>query len=153
MMLRDVPRRVPVLSDLRDVLPMMHHRLNRLAVFCYTFSNRLVVSEIVAHAIPRENFRRHQARADIPAVITQHEFVKPGFPRSPIFLGWNEDGLARSPGWAAKNKGVHAIAFEDFHVGQLARPFFHHDGSESSAGDSDGEKKDDEKFEAHKKRG
>jgi hypothetical protein len=129
---------------------MMHHWLNRLAVFRYIFSDHLIVSEIVAHAISRENLRRHQTRADIPAVITQHELVKPGLPRDPIFLRRNEDRLARRASRPAKDKGVDAVAFEDFHVRQLARSLFHHDSGESASSETSGEKKDKEKFKAHR---
>jgi hypothetical protein len=129
---------------------MMHHWLNRLAVFGHTFSDCLTVSEIVAHAISRENLRRHQTRADIAAVITQDEFVKPRLPRGPIFLGWDKDRLARSALWSAKNKGVDAIAFEDLDIRQLARSFFHHDSGESASSETDGEHNNKEKFKAHR---
>jgi len=139
-----------VLPYLRGVSPAMLQRLNRLAVFRYPFSDRLVVSEIVAHAIPRKNFRRHQARADIPAVITEHEFVKPSFPNGPIFLGRHEDRLARRASWSAKNKRVDAIAFEHLDVRQLARLFFDHDSGESASSETNGEQKNKEKFKAHR---
>ena len=129
---------------------MVGHRLNRLAVFHYPFSDRLIVSEIIAHVIPRENLRRHQARADIPAVITEHEFVKPGFPNGPIFLGRHEDRLARRASWPAKNKGVDAIALEHLDIRQLARLFFHHDSGESAPSETNGEQKNKEKFKAHR---
>jgi hypothetical protein len=129
---------------------MVRERLNRLAVFHYPFSDRLIVSEIVAHAIPRENLRRHQAGADIPAVITEHEFVKPGFPSGPILLGRHEDWLARRASWTAKNKGVDAIAFEHLDVRQLARLFFDHDSGESASSEANGEQKSKEKFKAHR---
>ena len=129
---------------------MMLHRLNRLAVFRYPLSDRLIVSEIIAHAIPRENLRRHQARADIPAVITQHELVKPGFPNGPIFLGRHKDRLARRASWSAKNKGVDAIAFEHLDVRQLARSFFHHDSGEIASSETNGEQNNKEKFKAHR---
>ena len=128
----------------------MLDRLNRLAVFRDRFSDRLIVSEIVAHAIPRENIRRYQARADIPAVITQHEFVKPRLPNGPIVLGRHQDRLARGASWPAKNKGVDAIAFEDLDVRQLARLFFHHDSGESASSETNGEQKNKEKFKAHR---
>jgi hypothetical protein len=129
---------------------MLHHWLNRLAVFGYIFSDRLIVSEIVADAISREDFRRHQAGADIAAVITQHELIKPGLPRGPILLGRDEDRLARRASWPAKNKGVDAIAFEDFDKGQLAGSFFHHDGGESAFGETNDEQNNKEKFKAHR---
>ena len=129
---------------------MVRHRLNRLAVFHYPFSDRLVVSEIVAHAIPRENLRRDQAGADIPAVITQHEFVKAGLPNGPRLLRRHEDRLARRASWPAKNKSVNAITFEHFDVRQLARLFFHHDSGESASSETNGEQKNKEKFKAHR---
>jgi hypothetical protein len=150
MMLRDGVRRMTVLPYLRGVSPAMLHRLNRLAVFRDTFSGRLIVSEIVAHAISRENLRRHQARANIPAVITQDEFVKPPFPNGPIFLGRHEDRLARRASWPAENKGVDAIAFEHLDVRQLARLFVHHDSGESASSETNGEQKNKEKFKAHR---
>lgn len=125
---------------------MVLQRLNRLVVFRDTFSDRLIVSEIVAHPITRENLRRHQARADVAAVITEHEFVKASLPKGPIFLGRHEDRLARRASWPAKNKGVDAIAFEHLDVRQLARSFFHHDSGESASSETNGEHKNNEKF-------
>jgi len=141
-----------VLPYLCGVSPAMLYRENRLTVFRYTFGERLIVSEVVAHAIPRENFRRHQARADIPAVITQHEFIEPGFPNRPILLGRHEDWLPRRSFWPPKNKGVDAIAFEHLDVRQLARLFFHHDSGESASSETNGEQKNKEKFKAHRMR-
>ena len=131
---------------------MTHHRLNCLAVFRYTFSDQLVVSEVVAHAISCENFGRHQARADIPAVITQDELIKAGLPRRPILLWRDEDRLARRASWPAKHKGVNAIAFEHLDIGQLARSFFHYDSGESASSETKGEQNNKEKFKAHKVR-
>src|ERR1043165_5350017 len=91
---------------------MLDNRLNRLAVFCRTFTDQLIVPEIVAHAISREDLRRHQTRADVSAVIAQDEFVKPRFSRGPVFLCRHKDRFTRRAFWAAKNKGVDAIAFE-----------------------------------------
>jgi hypothetical protein len=128
----------------------MHHWLNRLAVFRYIFTDRVSVPEIVAHAISRENLRRHQARADIAAVITKDEFVESGLPRGPIFLRRNEDGLSRSARGPAKNKGVDAIAFEYFDIRQLARSFFHYDSGESASSETNDKQNNKEKFKAHK---
>ena len=139
-----------VFPYLRGVSPALLYGLNRFAVFRYPFSDRLIVSEIVAHAIPRENPRRHQARADIPAVITEHEFVKPRLPNGPIFLGRHQDRLARRASWPAKNKGVDTIAFEHLDVRQLARSFFHHDSGEHASSEINSEQKNKEKFKAHR---
>src|SRR4051812_31063989 len=135
---------------LRGMSPAVHHRLNRLAVFRYPFSDRLVVSKIVADAVPREYLRRYQARADIPAVITQHEFVKPRLPNGPVFPGWHEDRLARRASRPAKNKGVDAVAFEHLDIRQLARLFFYHDRRESASSETNGDQQNKEKFEAHR---
>ena len=129
---------------------MVLHRLHRLIVFGYALRVRFAVSEIVADTIPRENLRRHQPRANIPALITQDEFVKSCFLRGPIFLRRDEDRLARRASWSAKNKGVDAIAFEDLDVRQLARLFFHHDSGESASSETNGEQKNKEKFKAHR---
>jgi Family of unknown function (DUF5670) len=139
-----------VLPYLRGVSPAMLQRLNRFTVFRYTFSDRLIVSEIVAHVIPRKNFRRHQARVDIPAVITQNKFIEAGLSNGPIFLGRHEDRLARRAFRSAKNKGVDAIAFEHLDVRQLARLFLHHDSGGSDSNEINGEQKDKEKFKAHR---
>src|SRR4051794_23100969 len=137
-------------SYLRGGSPVMNYRLNRLAVFHYIFSDCLTVSEIVAHAVPRENLRRHQARANISAVITQDEFVKPRLPRGPILLRRNENWLPGCAPWPAKNKGMDAIAFEHLDIGQLARSFFHHNGSESASGETNDEQNNKKKFKAHR---
>lgn len=73
---------------------MMHHWLKRFAVFRYAFGGDFVVAEIVAHAIPRKNFRRHEPRANIAAVVTEDEFIKPRFAPGPIFLRRHQDRLA-----------------------------------------------------------
>jgi hypothetical protein len=139
-----------VLPYLRGVSSMMLHRLNRLAVFRYAFGNRFVISEIVAYAIPRKNFRRHQARANISAVVTEYEFVEAGLPNGPVFLGRHEDRLARGAFGSAKNEGVDAIAFEHLDVRQLARLFFHHDSGGSASSETRGEQQNKEKFKAHR---
>lgn len=150
VMLRQPMRGLTVTPRLRGVSPVMHHRLNRLAVFDYIFSDRLTVSEIVAHPIMRENLRRYQARADIAAVITQHELIKAGLPRAPIFLRRNEDRFAGRALGSAKNKRVDAIAFEHLDIWQLPGSFFHHDSGESASGETNGEQNNKEKFEAHR---
>ncbi len=150
VMLRHPMRRFTVTAKLSRVFPMMLDCLNCLAVFGDILSDRFSVSEIVPHAIPRENLRRDQARADIPAVITQDELIKAGLPGCPIFLRRNEDRLARCALWPAENKGVNAIAFEDLDIRQLARSFFHNDSGKGASGKSGGKQNNKEKFKAHK---
>ena len=105
---------------------------------------------MIPHAAAGEDFRRDQPRAHIPAVIAQDEFVKPRLARHPIFLGRDEDRLARSPGRPAKDKGVHAGAFEYLHEGHLPRPFFHYNSRGRAPGQNGGEEEDDEKFDTHR---
>src|ERR1051325_4478210 len=93
-------------------LMMLHHRLNRFAVFRYALRHCFVISEIVAHAISREDLRRDETRADVAAVIAQDEFVKPRFSRGPILLRRHKDRFTRRAFWPAKNKGVHTVAFK-----------------------------------------
>jgi hypothetical protein len=150
MMLCQPMRRFTVTANLSGVSPMMLDCLNCLAVFGYVFSDSLIVSEIVAHAIPRENFGRDEARAHIPAVITQDELIKTGLPRGPIFLRRNQNRFARCALGPAKDKGVNAVAFEHLDIRQLARSFFHHDSGESASGKASGKQNNKEKFKAHK---
>jgi len=116
---------------------MMDHRLHRLAVFRYAFRERFAVSEIIADAIPRKDFRRHQPRASIAAVVTQNEFVKPRFPHRPIFLGRDEDRLPLGPLRSTKDKGVNALAIDYLYVGQLAGLLFNDDGRERATDKSE----------------
>lgn len=151
VMLRQPMRGMLAFRYLSGVSSMMRHdRLNRLAVFRHAFHHRLIVSEIVAHAIPRENLGCDEARAHIPAVITQDEFVEAGLPRRPIFFRRDEDRFSRCARRSAKNKGVDAIALEDLDIRQLARSFFHHDSGKSASGKANGKQDNKEKFKAHR---
>jgi tetrahydromethanopterin S-methyltransferase subunit A len=56
-------RYVTMLSHLRRVVPMMRYRLDGLAVLGLgpITGREIGITKIIAHAIPRENIRRHQA--------------------------------------------------------------------------------------------
>src|SRR5436190_9702179 len=144
---------MPMLLHLCGAGAMMHDRLDRFVVFDHPLPYELAVPEIITHPITGEHFRCYQPRADIPAVVAQDKFIEPRFPRGPILLRRNEDRFARSADRTAEDKGVNAVAFEHLNVGQLPRTFFHYDRGESTSCETHGEKKDDEKFGAHRIRG
>lgn len=122
-----------------------------LAVLCIgRCASRSSIVEMIPYAAAGEDSRRDQPRAHIPAVIAQNEFVKPCFARHPIFLGRDEDRLARSPGRPAKDKRVDARAFEYLHERHLPRPFLDDDSRGNAAGENGGEEEDDEKFDTHR---
>lgn len=134
-MLRHSVRSARMLPPLRGVLTMMRDRLHLLAVFRYALGDELVVPEIVADAIARENFRRHQSRANIPAVIAQDEFIQTRFPGGrPIFLRRDENRFAGGSHRPSKNKRMDPLAIGDFHIRHLSGLLFHDDGGEGAAG-------------------
>src|SRR4051812_21817669 len=141
---------MPMLCHLSGAGAMMHDWLDRFVVFGHPLRHQLAVPEIITHPITGEHFRCYQPRTDIPAVVTQDEFIEARFPRGPIFLRRNKDRFARSADRTAEDKGVNAVALEHLDVGQLPRTFFHYDRGESAPGETHGEKKDDEKFGAHR---
>src|SRR2546421_3943881 len=98
---------------------MMHHGLNALAVFSHALSHELAVTEIITDAIPRKDFRCHQPRVNIAAVVPEHEFVKSRLMRGPIFLRRHNDRFPRPSRWSAKNKRMDALAIDHLHVRQL----------------------------------
>src|SRR5947209_4547631 len=93
--------------------------LNRFAVFRRTLCKNFGVSKIVAHLISGKDFWGHKPRADIPAVITQHEFIEASFARVPISLRWNEDWFSRSTSRSTINKRVNATAVENLDIRHL----------------------------------
>ena len=139
----------PVLQ-LRCPMPMMNHRLDRLAVVRFvTVAWRLPIVKILADLIPREDLRRNQARADVPAVIAQNEAVEAGFLRSPMFPWRNQNRPPRRPGRSAKNKGVDALAAEHLHIWHLPRLLLHDNRGGRASGESYDQKRGDNKFRAH----
>src|ERR1051326_603910 len=140
MAFRYLLRRVPMLSQLRRVLPMMHDRLHTFAILGHSFRRRSTVVEVVADSIPREDFRSNEAGTNLSAVIAQDEFVAARFRRGgPIFLRWNEDRFARGPGRATENKRVNALAIDHLDIRHLPRLLFHNDGAEGTTRERQGE--------------
>src|SRR4030081_2268159 len=104
-MFRDAMRRMASTLQLRRPMPMMRHRLHRLAVIgLEAIGRRRAIVEVIADAITREDLRRHQPRADLAAVIAQHKAIKAGFLRGPVFARRNEDRPTRRSGGSAKDK-------------------------------------------------
>src|SRR3954465_12551588 len=118
VMLRDGMRRSTVLLRLRGPVPMMRDRLHALAVLRLDPAARrdFGISKILAHLIPREDFGRHESRADTTIVIAQDKAVNAGFPRYPGFPGRDQHRASRSAGRAAEDKRMDALALKNFHV-------------------------------------
>ena len=125
---------------------MMDHRLDALAVLRRPFDRGRAIIEVVANAITREHLWRDESRANVPALITQQEFVGAGFVRFPIFLRRNENRFARRSFRTAKNKRVNALPIHDLHVGQLPGLFFHDDSAENGTSTGESEQRRREKF-------
>src|SRR5713101_2834882 len=104
VMLRDPARGLASLPHQGVVRPvMMSGWLHRLAVVVLgPLARRRAIVEIIAHAIAREDLRRHQPRANVAGLVTQHKAVKAGLLRRPILARRDENRPARSSGRSAK---------------------------------------------------